>query len=216
VRGFSAWQIGTTVVVTGCAQIVTSPFTTWVARKMDLRLMLAIGMSLFAFAMYLTAGLTSQASFNELLVPQIVRGVGLMFCFLPANLIALGALPPDLLRNAAGLYNLMRNLGGAIGLAILGTVMNDRLHFHWNRLIEAVNPARAPVRQFLDTQTARLDSHFTDDTTAGAVKLLARIVQREALVLTFNDVMLMIGSLFVFGLLLIPLLRRPGASPLSH
>ena len=123
-------------------QIVTSPFTAWIARKIDLRLMLAIGMSLFAFAMYLTAGLTNQASFDELLVPQIVRGVALMFCFLPANLISLGSLPPDLLRSSAGLYNLMRNLGGAIGLAVLGTVMNDRLHFHWNRLIEAVNPAR--------------------------------------------------------------------------
>jgi len=216
VRGFSAWQIGTTVVVTGCAQIVTSPFTTWIARKIDLRLMLAIGMILFSVAMYLTAGLTNQASFGELLVPQIVRGVGLMFCFLPANLIALGSLPPDLLRSSSGLYNLMRNLGGAIGLAVLGTVMNDRLHFHWNRLIEAVNPARPAVQHFLDTQTARLDPHFTGDTTAGPIKLLAGTVQREALVLTFNDVMLMIGSMFVFGLLLIPLLRRPGASPLTR
>ena len=216
VRGFSAWQIGTTVVVTGCAQIVTSPFTTWIARKIDLRLMLAIGMVLFSVAMYMTAGLTNQASFNELLVPQIVRGVGLMFCFLPANLIALGALPPDLLKSAAGLYNLMRNLGGAIGLAMLGTVMNDRLHFHWNRLVEAVNPAGAPVQHFLDSQTARLDPHFTGDTTARAINLLAGIVQREALVLTYNDVMLMIGSMFVLGLLLIPLLRRPGASPLTR
>jgi DHA2 family multidrug resistance protein len=110
----------------------------------------------------------------------------------------------------------MRNLGGAIGLAVLGTVMNDRLHFHWNRLVEAVNPARPAVQHFLDTQTARLDPHFPGDTTAGAVKLLAGIVQREALVLTFNDVMLMIGSMFVLGLLLIPLLRRPGASPLTR
>jgi MFS transporter, DHA2 family, multidrug resistance protein len=102
VRGFSAWQIGTTVVVTGLAQIVVSPFTTLIARKIDLRLMLAIGMVLFSVAMYLTAGLTNQTSFGELLVPQIVRGVGLMFCFLPANLIALGALPPDLLKSAVG------------------------------------------------------------------------------------------------------------------
>ena len=216
VRGFSAWQIGTTVVVTGCAQIVTSPFTAWIARKIDLRLMLATGMVLFSTAMYLTAGLTNQASFNELLLPQIVRGVGLMFCFLPANLIALGALPPDLLKSAAGLYNLMRNLGGAIGLALLGTVMNDRLHFHWNRLVEEVNPARPAVRQFLDAQTARLEPHYIGDTTRGAVKLLAATVQREALVLTFNDIMLMIGSMFVLGLLMIPLLRRPGASPLTR
>jgi DHA2 family multidrug resistance protein len=215
VRGFSSWQIGTTVVVTGCAQIVVSPITTIIARKIDLRLMLATGMGLFALAMYLTAGLTNQASFNELLIPQIIRGVALMFCFLPANLIALGSLPPDLLKGAAGLYNLMRNLGGAIGLAMLGTVMNDRLHFHWNRLIESVNPARPAVQHFLDAQSVHLAPHFTGDTTPAAIKLLGGIVEREALVLSFNDVMLLIGSLFLIGLIMIPILKRPGATPLS-
>ena len=119
--------------------------------------MLAIGMGLFAVAMYLTAGLTNQASFAELLVPQAVRGVALMFCYLPANLIALGTFPPDKLKNAAGLYNLTRDLGGAIVLALLGTVMNGRLHFHWNRLIEDVNPARPAVQHFLDMQTNRFE-----------------------------------------------------------
>ena len=215
VRQFSSWQIGTTVIVTGCSQLLVSPFSTLLARKMDLRLLLAIGLGLFALAMWLTAGLTNQASFSELLVPQIVRGVALMFCFVPANLIALGSLPPDYLKGAAGLYNLMRNLGGAIGLAMLGTVMNDRLHFHWNRLIESVNPARPAVQQFLDAQAGHLDPHFPGGSTPAAIKLLATIVEREALVLTFNDVMLLIGALFVVGALMIPLLRRPTGSPLS-
>jgi DHA2 family multidrug resistance protein len=214
IRGFSSLQIGMTVLVTGLAQVAVSPFSTLVARKLDLRVMLAIGLGLFAVAMYLTAGLTNQASFDELLIPQILRGVALMFCFLPANLIALGSLPPELLNGAAGLYNLMRNLGGAIGLALLGTVMNDRLHFHWNRLIEAVNPARPAVQHFLDTQTTRLDPHFAGDPTPAAIKLLAGIVQREALVLTYNDVMLIVAVIFLIGLALIPLLRRPTGSPL--
>ena len=215
VRGFSSLQIGETVVVTGCASLAVSPFTTYIARKIDLRIMLAIGMCLFMTAMYLTAGLTNQASFGELFLPQILRGIGLMFCFLPANLIALGGLPPELLRGAAGLYNLMRNLGGAIGLAALGTVMNDRLHFHWNRLIESVNPARPAVQHFLDMQAGRLDPHFTGGATPPAIKLLGRIVEREALVLTFNDVMLLIGGIFFIGLVLIPVLRRPRTSPLA-
>jgi DHA2 family multidrug resistance protein len=216
VRGFSSWQIGQTVVVTGLAQAAISPFSTYVARKIDLRIMLAIGMALFMSAMYLTAELTNQASFWELLVPQILRGFALMFCFLPANLIALGSLPPDLLKSAAGLYNLMRNLGGAIGLAALSTVMNERLHFHWNRLIESINPARPAVQHFIETQTTRLDPHFTGDTATAVAKLLGGIVQREALVLTFNDVMLMIGSIFFIGFLMIPILKRPNRSPLSH
>jgi MFS transporter, DHA2 family, multidrug resistance protein len=215
VRGFSALQIGLTVVVTGCAQAAVSPFTTFIARTIDLRLMLAIGVGMFMTAMYLTAGLTNQASFGELLVPQILRGMALMFCFLPANLISLGSLPPDLLRSSAGLYNLMRNLGGAIGLAALGTVMNTRLHFHWNRLIESVNPARPAVQHFLDTETLRFDPHFTDGGTQAAIKLLGQVVEREALVLTFNDVMLLIAGIFMVALLLIPILKRPSTSPLG-
>ena len=145
-------QIGETVVVTGLAQMVMSPFSAYIARKLDLRIMLAIGLGLFAVSMYLTAGLTNQASFVELFVPQAVRGFALMFCYLPANLIALSTVPPDKLKNAAGLYNLTRDLGGAIALATIGTIMNNRLHFHWNRLIEDVNPARPSVQQFLDTR----------------------------------------------------------------
>ena len=125
--------------------------------------MLAIGLGTFAFSMYLTAGLTNQAGFVELFVPQAVRGFALMFCYLPANLIALSTVPQDKLKNAAGLYNLTRDLGGAIVLATIGTIMNDRLHFHWNRLIENINPARPAVQQFLDAQTNRFDSLVPGD-----------------------------------------------------
>jgi MFS transporter, DHA2 family, multidrug resistance protein len=171
--------------------------------------MLAIGLGLFAFSMYLTAGLTNQTGFWELLVPQAVRGLALMFCYVPANMIALGTLPQDTMKNAAGLYNLMRDLGGAIGLASIGTIMNVRLHFHWNRLIEDINPARAAVQQFLETQTSRFDSLIVGDPRHAAIKLLANLVQREALVLTYNDLLLLLGALFVFGLMLLPLVRRP-------
>ena len=209
VRGFSSLQSGETVVVTGLAQMAISPFTTHIARNIDLRIMLALGMGLFAVAMYLTAGLTNQASFTELLVPQALRGVALMFCYLPANLIALGTLAPDKLKNAAGLYNLTRDLGGAIGLALLVTAMNDRLHFHWNRLIEDINPARPAVQQFLDTQMHRFDGMISGDPMQAATKLLAATVQREALVLTYNDVLMLLGVAFAVGLVLMPLVKNP-------
>ena len=186
-----------------------APFSAYIARNLDLRIMLSIGLGLFAFSMYLTADLTNQAGFVELFVPQAVRGFALMFCYLPANLIALSSVPADKLKNAAGLYNLMRDLGGAIGLATIGTIMNNRLHFHWNRLIEDINPARSAVQQFMEAQTNRFDALIPGDPARAAVKLLANLVQREALVLTYNDVLLLIGGVFVVGLMLMPLVRRP-------
>jgi MFS transporter, DHA2 family, multidrug resistance protein len=209
VRGYSAMQIGTTVVVAGLFMMVMSPLSTQIARRLDLRVMLAIGLSLFAVSMYLTAALTNQTGFWELFVPQAVRGFALMFCYLPANMIALGMVAPDKLKNAAGLYNLTRDLGGALGLATIGTVMNDRLHFHWNRLIEDINPARPAVQQFLETQMSRFDSLIPGDPARAALKLLAGLVQREALVMTYNDAFLLIGAAFVIGVALMPLVRRP-------
>jgi len=215
VRGFSSLQIGLTVVVTGLAQLAMSPISPLLARKMDLRLMLSIGIGLFAVAMYLTAGLTNQAGFVELLVPQVLRGMALMMCYIPANIIALSSVPQDKLKNAAGLYNLTRDLGGAIVLATIGTVMNNRLHFHWNRLIEDINPARPAVRHYLDMQTNHLDPLFRGDTGRAAVKLLANLVQREALVLTYNDAIILVGGLFVAALFMMPLVRRPRAASVS-
>jgi MFS transporter, DHA2 family, multidrug resistance protein len=209
VRGFDALQIGETVFVAGIAQMAMSPFTTQIAKRLDLRLMLAIGLALFAYAMYLTANLTNQTSFGELLVPQAVRGVALMFCYLPANMIALGSIPTDKMKNASGLYGLTRDLGGAIALASVGTLMNWRLDFHWNRLIEDINPARLAVQQFIDHQTSRLGSMIPGDPHQAAATLLGKIVQREALVLTYNDLLLLIGGFFIFGLTLMPLVRRP-------
>jgi MFS transporter, DHA2 family, multidrug resistance protein len=209
VRGFDALQIGETVVVTGIAQMLVSPFTAHVARKLDLRIMLAIGMAVFAVAMYWTAQLTNQENFWDLFWPQALRGFGLMFCYLPANLLALGTLPQDKLKNAAGLYNLTRDLGGAIILALIGTLMNDRLHYHWNRLIEDINPARPVVRHFLDVQTSRLGDMISGDPAHAAVALLGRIVGREALVLTYNDLLLMLGSIFAGALLLMPFVKTP-------
>ena len=209
VRGYSSLQIGETVVVTGLAQMALSPLASYVARKLDLRVMLAIGIGTFAVAMYLTAGLTNEASFVELFWPQVLRGFALMFCFLPANLLALGTLRPDQLRNAAGLYSLTRDLGGAIGLAVLGTVLTTRQQFHWNRLIESINPARRVVWHFLELQEGRLGDLANADPHHAAVKLLEGMVQREALVMSFNDALLLLGGIFAVALVLMPLVKTP-------
>jgi DHA2 family multidrug resistance protein len=93
--------------------------------------------------------------------------------------------------------------------------MNARLNFHWNRLIEDINPARPVVQQFLDAHTNRFESLIPGDPSRAAVNLLSSMTQREALVLTYNDLLLLLGALFVCGLMLLPLVRRP-RSFLAH
>jgi DHA2 family multidrug resistance protein len=215
VRGFNALQIGETVLVTGLAQMVLGPFSSRLARALDLRVMLAIGLGTFAVAMYWTASLTSQSGYWELFGPQVLRGVALIFCYLPANLIALGSLSQDKLKNGASLYNLTRDLGGAIALATIGTIMTHRLNFHWSRLIENINPARPVVQQYLDAQANHFEPMIPGDPSRAAIQMLGNLVHREALVLTFNDVIMLLGGMFVLGVMLMPMVRRP-RSPMAR
>ncbi len=209
VRGFNSLEIGEVMFVTGFFQMLSAPVAGALSKKLDLRLMLAIGLALFGTGVYLTSFMTAQWGFAELLLPQALRGSSLMLCFLPINTLALGTLPPDKLKNASGLYNLTRNLGGAIGLAGINTVMTERQQFHWNRLAADINPGHPGVRGFLDTLSARLGNVIPGDPDIAAMKQLAQIVYREALVLSFNDVLLMMASVFAVALLFMPLVRKP-------
>ena len=174
--------------------------------------MLAMGLCLFGAGVWLNANLTNQSGFWELFLPQAVRGLSLMLCFIPVNTIALGTLPPEQLKNASGLYNLMRNLGGAIGLAAINTVMTERGALHLNRLGDNLNLARPLVQETLGGLAAKFDG-LVADPQAAAMKTLVRMVEREAMVLTFNDCLLLMAGVFFGGLLLMPLLRRPGGKP---
>ena len=115
VRGYSSLQIGETMFVTGACMFLMAPVAGILSRKLDLRVMMGIGFLFFASGTFMVTGLTKDWDFWELFVPQIMRGVGLMVCMVPINNIALGTLPPERIKNASGLYNLTRNLGGAVG-----------------------------------------------------------------------------------------------------
>jgi DHA2 family multidrug resistance protein len=202
-------QIGVIMAVTGVFQFLSAPLAGALSKRMDLRLMLALGLTLFGTGVYLTTTMTAEWGFAELFLPQAVRGVSLMLCFLPINTLALGTLAPDKLKNASGLYNLMRNLGGAIGLAAINTLMSDRLALHWSRLADHVNPARPEVQAAIAGMAARLQDALPGDAQLAAVKRLALLLRREATVMSFNDCLLAMAAVFAFGLLLMPLVRKP-------
>jgi len=106
--------------------------------------------------------LTSDWDFWELVWPQIFRGVGLMTAIISINNVALGTLPPERVKNASGLYNLTRNLGGAFGLAGLTTVLNDRTDLHLARLHERLTFASRPAVEALNDFATQLKSHGND------------------------------------------------------
>ena len=149
-RGYSALMIGETMFVTGLAMFFMAPIAGRLMRVLDPRVMLAMGFVGFAAGTWIVTGLTKDWDFGELLWPQILRGVSLMLCMVTINNIALGTLTPDRLKNASGLFNLTRNLGGAIGLAVINTVLNDRMDLHLQRLHDSVTWSSAAALERID------------------------------------------------------------------
>ncbi|MEK0081531.1 DHA2 family efflux MFS transporter permease subunit [Benzoatithermus flavus] len=207
VRGYSALQIGETMFVTGVCMFLMAPVAGRLMRLLDPRVMMAAGFMGFAVGTWIVTGLTKDWDFWELLLPQVCRGVSLMICMVPINNIALGTLPPDRLKNASGLFNLTRNLGGAVGLALINTVLNDRLDLHLARLHETVTWSSATAVERLNGLTQSL-SALGSDAGSAALETLARLVRTQALVMSFADVFLILTFLFVAMACLTPLIKR--------
>ena len=111
VRGYSSLMIGKTMFVTGLCMFLSAPLAGRLMNRVDPRIMIATGFVLFAVGTYQASYVTVDWDFWELLWPQVFRGVGLMLSMVPINNLALGTMPPQKIKNASGLFNLMRNLG---------------------------------------------------------------------------------------------------------
>jgi MFS transporter, DHA2 family, multidrug resistance protein len=208
VRGYNAQMIGETMFVSGVAMFLTAPIAGQLAQRFDPRYTLIGGFLLFAIGTWQMSALTHDWDFWEILWPQIFRGIGLMLSIVPVTNTALGTLSPDRMKNASGLFNLMRNLGGAIGLAVINTQLNDRLDLHLVRLHEAVNWSRGVAGETL----AQIASRFAgSDAQAMALKQMMGIVRQQAVVISFADVFLMLTVLFVSLAILGIVMKRPDA-----
>jgi DHA2 family multidrug resistance protein len=211
VRGYDALMIGETMFVTGVAMFVTAPISGRLSQVMDPRYMMLIGFAGFAVGTYIASGITSDWDFWELLIPQILRGSSLMLCMVPINNLSLGTLPPQQLKNASGLFNLTRNLGGAVGLAFINTVLNDRLDLHLARLHESVAWGRAVA----EDQLAGMQQSFSavmPDGDMAALKKLAMIVRNQANVLSFADLFIVLTVLFATTAVFTLMMAKPGAA----
>jgi MFS transporter, DHA2 family, multidrug resistance protein len=207
VRGYSALMIGETMFVSGVAMFLMAPVVGRLMLKVDMRYIIAFGLITFGVGSYQMTWITRDYDFYELLVPQILRGIGMMCAMVPTNNIALGTLTPDRVKNASGLFNLTRNLGGAVGLAVINEILNDRTDLHIVRLQDRVHWGNATATEMLNMLTQRMQG--LGDASLMAMKQLSMIVHRQAVVMGYSDAFLIL-TIFYFGLsLLVLLLKKP-------
>jgi MFS transporter, DHA2 family, multidrug resistance protein len=210
VRGYSPLMIGETMFVSGIAMAAAAPVAGQLMDRIDPRYMLMAGFLIFAIGTSEMFYVTRDWDFWELLWPQIFRGVGLILALVPITKTSLDMLPPERLKNASGLFNLSRNLGGAIGLAVLNTALNHRMDLHLARLHDAVNWSRSAATDMLANLTARFHD-FGSDAPLMAIKEMSLMARREATVMSFADVFLMMTVLFATLAALGVVMKRPVA-----
>ncbi len=208
VRGYSPLMIGETMFVTGVCMFVMAPISGRLSMVLDPRLMIATGFVGFSVGTWMASNITADWDFWELLVPQMFRGFSLMLCMVPINNLALGTMPPQKMKNASGLFNLTRNLGGAVGLALINTVLDKRMDLHLERLRESVIWGRSAVDETMTKMTSGMAARGSDAALA-ATRQIAMMVRRQAEVLAMSDVFMFLTLVFLLSVSLAAFMRRP-------
>ncbi|OPB30001.1 DHA2 family efflux MFS transporter permease subunit [Bartonella sp. WD12.1] len=195
IRHYDALMIGNAVFISGLAMFLTAPFAGFLSARMDARLMIAIGLASFAWGTWLATSITDDWDFWELFWPQIFRGISVMLCMVPINNIAFGSLPPERMKNASGLFNLTRNLGGAVGLAIISTLMTQRTDLHYGRTAETIQHGNIQATEMLSNLTMQFSSATFDPHGLSLLQLF-NMVLIQAQTMAFSDIFFIMTILF--------------------
>ncbi len=197
-RGHGALVIGQIMLVTGATQLVSAPIAVWLEQRMTARLLTALGFAMFATGLAMSAFETPRTDYAEMFWPQVVRGFATVLCLLPPIRIALGHLPVERVPDASALFNLMRNLGGAIGLALIDTVLFGRADGHGRALTERLLRGDAAAAEFVGLPNLQGAIQMTPDSMA-----LARPwVEKAGLTIAVNEAWAMTAGLTLAGVLL--------------
>ncbi|MBD3885270.1 multidrug efflux MFS transporter [Phormidium tenue FACHB-886] len=195
IQRYNAMQIGEVIMWAGVPQLFLVPFVPKLMKLFNIRLLIGVGVSLFAVSCFMNSHMTNLSAIDQLRWSQLVRALGQPLIIVPLSSIATAGLAPALAGSASGLFNMMRNLGGSFGIAVLATLLKNREQFHSNRIGESVSIYDPATQQRLNDLTQVFVSRGIDLTTAKdqALATLDNIVRREAFVMAFNDCFYFIG-----------------------
>ncbi len=187
VRGYSAAEIGTTMVVSGIGMLITGPIAGRLAQTLDARIQMLIGFSICGAGFWLGSAITPDWGFWEFALLQGMRSFGVMLAMLSTQNVTMATLPPHLLKTGSGLVNLSRNVGGAFGLAVLSTTLVQGTAAHMAELSARMSVTGVRAQEFLAGMTERFTAMGVADPEGAARKAVWSMLQREAATLTFGD-----------------------------
>ncbi|CAH2601830.1 DHA2 family efflux MFS transporter permease subunit [Rhodovastum atsumiense] len=220
-QGYNSEQVGEVLAWTGLPQLVLIPLVPRLMRRIDARLLVAVGMALFAGSCFLNTGLSPDYAGPQLLVPNIIRAVGQALVMTPLTSLATAGIEASAAASASAIYNMVRNLGGAIGIAALQTLLTKREQFHSSVLsahVSLLDPATqdrlaALQQRFLATGTSDPATAWHD-----AVVAVGRVVRAQSYFLAYADAFFVMGAVLLLAMLAALLMRKSagGAAAGAH
>jgi DHA2 family multidrug resistance protein len=212
IQGYNSEQIGLVLAWTGLPQLVLIPLVPRLMQRFDARIIIGIGFALFAASNFMNLSMTADYASDQLLWPNIVRAVGQALVFAPLSAVATAGIEAENAGSASGLFNMMRNLGGAFGIALLQTLLTKREQYHSNVLTQSVSLLEQATQTRIEKLTLYFMNHGVanhDDAAHRAVVAIGKIVQKQAFILAFSDMFFLLGAALIAALVASLLLKKP-------
>jgi DHA2 family multidrug resistance protein len=210
-QGYNAEQIGAVLAWTGLPQLLLIPLVPKLMQRFDTRYIAIIGLLIFAYSCFMNTAMSPDYAGDQLWIPNIVRAIGQAMVLTPLTSVMTGGLAPQDAAAASGISNMLRNLGGAVGTAVLATVITKREQFHSNIIGQSVTLGREEVRNRISQSTDFFIAHGVPDPAAArqqAIIALGKAVKHQALVMGFSDTFAVIGVVLVLAAIAVTFTRK--------
>jgi DHA2 family multidrug resistance protein len=210
VQGYNAEQVGLVLAWVGIPQLFIIPFVPLLQKHFDARAIVCAGLVVFAVSCLMNTHLSADSGADQFMSANIVRAFGQAVVLAPLAGIAVIGIPREMSGAAAGVFNMMRNLGGAIGTAMLATLITKREQFHSNIIGQSVTAYDADVTRFLDEAERKFLRHATSDPVIAREKahaLLGQMIEQQSLIMAFSDTFLVLAGVLLAAVVAVTLTR---------
>jgi DHA2 family multidrug resistance protein len=211
IQGYDALQIGEVIMWLGLPQLAIFPFVPWAMRHVDARLLVGFGFALFAISCFMNAYLTHDWAIQQLRWSQLVRAAGQPFIIVPLSGLAAGSQPKSEQAGASAIFNIMRNLGGSIGIAALATFITFREQYHFSVIGDRLSQNSLRTATMINNFTAAFAAKTPSgagDTHMRALTEMAQQVRREAFVMAYSDAFFVLGIALILCILALFLISK--------
>lgn len=216
--GYPAYNSGLALSPRGIGALLFTPLAGHLTTKTDPRRLLVAGLVLGSITMFQLSGLNLYAGFWDIFWAQVLQGIALSFLFIPLMTLAMARITPEKMGNATSIFNLMRNIGGSVGIAVMTTFLSRRSQIHQNHLIANVSPGKLQVSGMLKG----LQAHFVAqgisavDAERKALAVMYGMVQQHAAMLAFVEAFWIMGVVFLLMIPFLPLLQYRKLKPAAQ